>query len=60
MPNAAQRFRDRARDCLNLSKGARTQMDREMLEDLAADLEAEAKLIESTEQDNRAPPTGDR
>ena len=31
-----------------------------MLEDLAADLEAEAKLIESTEQDNRAPPTGDR
>lgn len=30
-------------------------MDREMLEDIAADLEAEAKLIESTEQDNGPP-----
>jgi len=38
-------FRDRARDCRNLAKGARNQADRMMLEDIAAELEAEARRI---------------
>jgi hypothetical protein len=49
MPNDAQRFRDRARDCLNVAKGARTVADRSILEDIAAELEAEAKIIDAEE-----------
>ena len=41
----AQHFRDRSRDCLNLSKGARHEEDRTMLEDIAAELSAEAAKI---------------
>ena len=50
MSATATRFRKRARDCLNLSKGARQRADRIMLEEIAADLEAEAKKIEGEEE----------
>jgi len=43
----AQRFRDRARDCLNIAKSTRNQADKEMLEDMAAELQAEAKRIDA-------------
>ena len=46
MGDKANRFRERAKTCLNLAKGARHQVDRIMLEDLAAELEAEAKLVD--------------
>jgi hypothetical protein len=49
MTSAASHFRDRARDCLNLSKGARNEADRIMLEEIAEDLEAEAKRIDAGE-----------
>ena len=41
----AQDFRDRARDCRALAKGARTEIDATMLEDIAAELEMEADRI---------------
>ena len=47
MPDSAKRFRDRARDCLNVAKGARHEADRTILEDMAAELEAEAKKIDA-------------
>lgn len=47
MPNDVMRFRDRARDCLNLSKSARSDVDRTMLEDIAAELNVEADRIEA-------------
>lgn len=47
MPNDAKRFRDRAMDCRNLAKGAHNQIDREMLEEIAADLDEEARKIEA-------------
>ena len=50
MGEQSKRFRERARDCLNLAKGARTQTDRSMLEDMAADLVEEAKLLEAQER----------
>ena len=56
MPDLVKRFRDRARDCLNLAKGARHEVDMIMLEEIAAELEAEAKRIEREERaqnDNR-------
>ena len=37
MSDAANRLRDRARDCLNLAKGARYEGDRILLEEIAAD-----------------------
>jgi hypothetical protein len=46
MGDNAERFRNRAKDCLNLSKGARHNADRIMLEEIAAELEAEARQIE--------------
>ena len=49
MGERAERFRDLARDCLNLAKGARHEADRIMLEDIAAELVAEAKLIDGEE-----------
>lgn len=55
MSFTAERLRDRALDCRNLAKGARTETDRTMLEDIAAELDAEAKRVErekSTYQDN--------
>ena len=50
MGEQSKRFRERARDCLNLAKGARNQTDRSMLEDMAADLVEEAKLLEAQER----------
>ena len=47
MSDTAKRFRDRARDCLNLAKGARHRVDRIMLEEIADDLSAEADKIEA-------------
>ena len=47
MGDDAKRFRTRAQDCRNLAKGARHQCDREMLEDIAADLEEEADKIDA-------------
>lgn len=47
MPNDSQRLRDRARDCLNVAKGAKHQADRTILEDMAAELEAEADKIDA-------------
>ena len=63
MSEAADRFRDRARDCLNLAKGARYEGDRIMLEEIAADLEDEAKRIDAEERLNsskRPPAQNDR
>ena len=50
MGDRARRFRDRARDCLNLSKGARHRVDRIMLEEIGAELESEAKVIDVEER----------
>ena len=49
MGDDAKRFRDRARDCLNVAKSARHQADRIILEEMAAELEAEAKKIDAEE-----------
>jgi hypothetical protein len=58
MPDDAMHFRERARDCRNLAKGARNQVDAAMLEDIAGELEHEARRIEldsaSTLEDGRA------
>ena len=58
MPDDAMRFRERARDCRNLAKGARNQVDAAMLEDIAGELENEACRIElgsaPTLEDGRA------
>lgn len=47
MSDSAKRFRDRARDCLDLARTARNEADRMMLNDIAADLLAEADKIEA-------------
>ncbi len=49
MGDGAKRFHDRARDCLNVAKGARHEADRIILEEMAAELEAEAKKIDAEE-----------
>ena len=46
MPDDAMRFRERARDCRNLAKGARNEVDAAMLEDIAGELETEARRTE--------------
>ena len=51
----AKHLRDRAKDCLNLAKGARGQADRIMLEEIAEEFNAEALKVERAEatyQDN--------
>lgn len=45
----AQRFRDRARDCRALAKGARNPADAALLEEIAEELESEADKIEQRE-----------
>jgi hypothetical protein len=45
--DSAQRFRDRARDCLNIAKGTRHEADRTILEDMAAELVAEANKVDA-------------
>jgi hypothetical protein len=49
MSDDAKRFRNRAVDCRALAKGTRTLVDASMLEDLAAELEAEADKIDAEE-----------
>ena len=46
MQDDAKRFRDRARDCRNLALSTRHQADREMLEEIAEELDDEARKIE--------------
>jgi hypothetical protein len=43
----AKRFRARAIDCRALAKSASNQIDAAMLEDIAAELDAEARRIEA-------------
>jgi hypothetical protein len=45
MADDAKRFRDRARDCRALAKGARNKEDAAMLEEIAEELDAEALKI---------------
>ena len=47
MSDDAKRFRARAIDCRALAKSARNQIDATMLEDIAAELDAEARTIEA-------------
>ena len=49
MSDDAKRFRTRALDCRALSKGARTEADRAMLEEIADELDYEAQKIEAAE-----------
>jgi hypothetical protein len=46
MMRSPKHLRERGRDCLNLSKSARTSADRTILEDIAAELIATAASIE--------------
>jgi len=50
MPYDAQRLRDRALDCRNLAKSARTLCDAVMLEEIAEELDDEARWIEASEK----------
>ena len=47
MPDNSKRFRDRALDCRNLAKSARSEVDASILEDMAAELEEEANKIDA-------------
>jgi hypothetical protein len=49
MPDEAKRFRDRAIDCRNLAKSARSEVDAAMLEEIAEELDNEARQIEAEE-----------
>ena len=49
MSEDAKRFRDRANDCRVLAKSARYEMDAAMLEEIAAELDEEARRIEAEE-----------
>ena len=46
----AQKFRDRARDCRALAKGARNPADAALLEEIADELEVEADNMERRER----------
>ena len=60
MPYDAQRFRDRALDCRNLAKSARTLCDAAMLEELAYELDGEARnLEERLKKISKQKPQGD-
>jgi hypothetical protein len=58
MPTDAGRFRNRAKDCLNIAKGTRHEADRIILEEIAAELEAEAKLIDADREPDRQKKAG--
>ena len=49
MSFTVEQLRRRALDCRNVAKGARTETDRTMLEDIAAELHAEARRLERSE-----------
>ena len=52
MSDDAKRFRNRARDCRALSENARNEADRQMLAEIADELDAEAARIEAEEASN--------
>ena len=45
MPNDAKRFRDRARECRVLAKSVRNPEDAVLLEEIAEELDEEARKI---------------
>ena len=47
MTESSERFRNRAIDCRALAKGARHAVDAAMLEEIADELDEEARKIES-------------
>ena len=47
MMTSPKHLRERARDCMNLSKSVRTYADRTLLEDIAAEMIVTAARIES-------------
>jgi hypothetical protein len=47
MSDDAKRFRNRATDCRALAKSARSEDDAAMLEEIADDLDDEARKLES-------------
>lgn len=49
MPNDAEHFRTRAIDCRALAKSARNQIDAAMLEEIAEELDAEARKIDGVQ-----------
>ena len=56
MSDDAKRFRDRALDCRNLAKSARAPIDAALLEEIAEELDEEARKIEE-EEPPKADPT---
>lgn len=50
----SQGFRDRAKDCRNLAKGSRHVADRIMLEEIAEELDAEAKRMDAETDNDQA------
>jgi hypothetical protein len=52
----AKRFRDRAIDCRAVAKGTRSAIDAALLEEIAAELDEEAKKIDAEEAIERADP----
>lgn len=56
MSDDVKRFRDHATNCRALSKSARNDVDRTMLEELADDMDAEANRIDAEERGD--PPQG--
>lgn len=51
MMRSPKHLRERARDCLNLSKSVRTGSDRSLLEDIAAEMNATAGRLEAQKAD---------
>ena len=51
MPEDVLRFRRQAADCRQLAKNARDARDRDLLNDIAEELDAEADRIEADSQD---------
>lgn len=54
MPNDAKNLRDRALTCRNLAKSARSEVDASILEDMAAELDEEARMIEADHRVRKA------
>ena len=54
MSEEALRFRKRAADCRALAKSARDARDRDLLNDIADDLDAEADKIEAAEAQDKS------
>jgi hypothetical protein len=55
MSDDAKRFRDRAIDCRALAKSARSEIAATMLEDIAAELDEEARSCDAAEAAKRKP-----